>query len=224
MSLFARFAFVDSAEQPKPEVKDEPKPRKIVNKHAEAVAVGKRKREPCEAKIIKMKKSTPATVSNTVASAAISSAVQTEVKPEPKSEPEPKDSYCAKRFRLSNADCDSTESLVMEMKRKHQTRLAELAVIMDYRQNKGATVDDFNSFLLSLGSPQLTNETEVTCKTENPSGEASAAEPSVVERRDDRSHGRYWALIACLLSVQCRDGKHKTHDEQCAHHKICKCT
>ena len=186
---------------------DAPKPRKFVKKEAETATVSKRKRDQCETKEVKLEKSTLPTKSNTAASTGtlISSAVLTEAKPKAK----PEESPCAKRFRVSDAECVSAESLVMKMKRKHQTRLAELAVIIDYRQNKGATVDAFHSFLLSLGSSQPTREATTLCKTENPTGESSVAESSVVERHDDRSHGRYWALIACLLSVQCRDGNHE---------------
>jgi len=59
-------------------------------------------------------------------------------------------------------------------------KLAEFALIASYRETTGASVDEFHRFLLSLGT---------------------GGEPALGDPR----HGRFWALVACLLSVQCRD-------------------
>ena len=56
------------------------------------------------------------------------------------------------------------------------SRLAEFALISSYRAKSKASVDAFHAFLVSL--PQTAS---------------------------DPAHGRFWALVACLLSVQCRD-------------------
>ena len=60
------------------------------------------------------------------------------------------------------------------------TKLAEYRLIAAYRDTSKASVDDFHAFLVGLGT---------------------GTEPDVGSPR----HGRFWALVACLLSVQCRD-------------------
>ena len=60
-------------------------------------------------------------------------------------------------------------------------RLAEYRLIASYRDRSRASVDDFHRFLIDLGT---------------------GGEPNL----GDACHGRFWALVACLLSVQCRDG------------------
>jgi endonuclease-3 len=60
------------------------------------------------------------------------------------------------------------------------TRLAEYRLIASYRDVSKASVDDFHQFLVGLGT---------------------GAEPDVGAPK----LGRFWALVACLLSVQCRD-------------------
>lgn len=62
-----------------------------------------------------------------------------------------------------------------------EQRLAEYRLIASYRDASRASVDDFHRFLIDLGT---------------------GGEPELGEPR----HGRFWALVACLLSVQCRDG------------------
>ena len=59
-------------------------------------------------------------------------------------------------------------------------RLAEYRLIASYRDTSRASVDEFHRFLVALGAGD---------------------EPDVGDAR----HGRFWALVACLLSVQCRD-------------------
>ena len=59
-------------------------------------------------------------------------------------------------------------------------RLAELELVTAFREVTRASVDDFHAFLISLGT----------------GGETDLGSPV---------HGRFWALVACLLSVQCRD-------------------
>ena len=59
-------------------------------------------------------------------------------------------------------------------------KLREYRLIASFRQGKRASVDDFHHFLLSLGTGE---------------------EPGV----GDPQHGMFWALVASLLSVQCRD-------------------
>jgi endonuclease-3 len=106
----------------------------------------------------------------------------------------------AKRSRVTGDQCDrinatgaqSSASLpplppplppprpsTLERTRTKSERLIEYALIKAFRSSKHASVDDFHAFLISLGS----------------GGDGSRGE------RD----GRFWALIACLLSVQCRD-------------------
>lgn len=58
-------------------------------------------------------------------------------------------------------------------------RLIEYALISSFRAQSRASVDDFHAFLLSLG-----------CGSVAGTGDGD---------------GRFWALVACLLSVQCRD-------------------
>jgi endonuclease-3 len=60
------------------------------------------------------------------------------------------------------------------------TSLAEYDLICSYRGVTQASVDAFHGFLVALGT----------------GGEPHLGDPT---------HGRFWALIACLLSVQCRD-------------------
>ena len=59
-------------------------------------------------------------------------------------------------------------------------KLAQYRLISNYRESSRASVDEFHHFLLALGT---------------------GGEPDVGHPR----HGRFWALVACLLSVQCRD-------------------
>ena len=59
-------------------------------------------------------------------------------------------------------------------------KLAEYRLIASYREQTRASVDEFHAFLIGLGTGT----------------EADVGEPR---------HGRFWALVACLLSVQCRD-------------------
>ena len=61
-----------------------------------------------------------------------------------------------------------------------EQRLVELELIAAFREVTRASVDDFHAFLISLGT----------------GGETDIGSPV---------HGRFWALVACLLSVQCRD-------------------
>lgn len=66
-------------------------------------------------------------------------------------------------------------------------RLAEYALIRSYRTKVTASVDDFHAFLISLGH-----------------GAEACSDGHGAEACSD-GDGPFWALMACLLSVQCRD-------------------
>lgn len=72
-------------------------------------------------------------------------------------------------------------------------RLEELELIMCYREARRASVDDFHAFLLSLSG---CSDEEATCANSRGTGDGGS---------EAHLHGRYWALVACLLSVQVRD-------------------
>ncbi len=135
-----------------------------------------------------------------------------ELKPETKRLKRSEDNFClwtnsqrnpttclkSSRFPEHTSGAKSSNLENRYRKADSATRLAELELIMDYRKNKTATVDAFHTFLLSLGG-QHRAKAERNIKS-IPSCADTQARISV-----PGSHGRYWALIACLLSVQCRD-------------------
>ena len=206
MSLFARFAF-GNAKPVQSEATKGPTPQRV-DKNRDAHSKNfKRKRLPEKCiSTVKVKRSTqPATKSTAVTNAlAINStlnAAATTTKPER--------SRSLESCQLKSTGHFSHASLPTQIKQKRQTRLAELAILTDYRRNKSASVDAFNSFLLSLGTPQDPCGIDIPCKPEISSVQSPTA-TSTVATHHTQMHGRFWALIACLLSVQCRDGNRET--------------
>lgn len=206
MSLFARFAF-GNAKPVKSEATNGPTPRSV-DKNRDAHSKNfKRKRLPDKCiSTVNVKRSTQSATKSTAMTNALAinstlNAAATTTKLER--------SRSMESCQLKSTGHFSHASLLTQIKQKRQTRLAELAILTDYRRNKSASVDAFNSFLLSLGTPQDSRDIDTPCKSEISSVQSPTA-TSTVARHHTQMHGRFWALIACLFSVQCRDGNRET--------------